>query len=79
MSRIVMHMNIIVLFLMKQWFLNSLHAQHVDLNGLQTYISAGVGGIDFIYILVLFLQLFMLSRNTFGDEFSMAKVFYWEH
>lgn len=55
MSRIVMHMNI-VLFLMKQWFLNSLHAQHVDLNGLQTwvahlyfYICAGVGGIDFIY------------------------------
>ena len=41
---------------------------------------AGVGGIDFIDKLVLlFLRLFLLSRNAFGDEFSMAEVFYREH
>ena len=41
---------------------------------------AGVGGIDFIDKLVLlFLRLFLLSRNAFGNEFSMAEVFYREH
>ena len=83
---IVMHMNI-VLFLTRRWFLNSSHTQHMDCNGLQTqmahvrfYISAGVGGIDFIDKLVLlFLRLFLLSRNGFGDEFLMAEVFYREH
>lgn len=81
-----MHMNI-VLFLTRRWFLNSSHTQHMDCNGLQTqmahvrfYISAGVGGIDFIDKLVLlFLRLFLLSRNGFGDEFLMAEVFYREH
>lgn len=47
------------------------------------YVSmyhAGVGGIDFIDKLVLlFLRLFLLSRNAFGDEFLMAEVFYREH
>lgn len=63
------------------------HTQHMDCNGLQTqmahvcfYISAGVGGIDFIGKLVLlFLRLFLLSRNAFGDEFLTAEVFYREH
>lgn len=81
-----MHMNI-VLFLMKRWFINSSHTQRVDCNGLQTqmahvyfYISAGVGSIDFIdKLVVLFLWLFLLSRNAFGDEFSIAEVFYREH
>ena len=83
---IVIHMNI-VLFLKRRWFLNSSLAQHMDCNGLQTqmahvcfYISAVVGGIDFIDKLVLlFLRLFLLSRNAFGDEFLMAEVFYREH
>ena len=78
-----MHMNI-VLFLKRRWFLNSSLAQHMDCNGLQTqmahvcfYISAGVGGIG--KLVLLFLRLFLLSRNAFGDEFLMAEVFYREH
>lgn len=81
-----MHVNI-VLFLTKRWFLNSSHPQHMDCNGLQTqmahvcfYISAGVGGIDFIdKVVLLFLGVFLPSRNASGDEFSMAEVFYREH
>ena len=43
------------------------------------YISAGVGSIDFIdKLVVLLLWLFLLSRNAFGDEFSIAEVFYRE-
>ena len=72
------------MFLTKRWFINSSLAQRVDCDGLQTqvahvyfYISAGVGGID--KLVLLFLWLFLLSRNAFGDEFSMAEVFYGEH
>ena len=35
------------------------------------------GGID--KLVLLFLWLFLLSRSAFGDEFSMAEVFYGEH